>query len=162
MYRVVNLAVVRARGRLFSVESDGAQVAREGGMGKERLMTCRLVDDVRCRRVREMSAGANVRSDRQKPPSLKRLERARRNETVDTHGLKPGVAESLVHALDTRDLLGGDPDCSKASGIGGMCCLQESRVRLQHNEAPDGLIFGVVRRVILRNDELSKVGRQLR
>jgi hypothetical protein len=63
MYRFVNIPVVAARECQLAEAADVAQVASVIGMGKERRMTCSLVNDVRRGRVCQMVAGSNVRGD---------------------------------------------------------------------------------------------------
>ena len=69
--------------------------------------------------------------------------------------------EALVHASDLRDPLCRDSHGGEARRVGRMRRLQMSGICLEHHEAPDRVILRRIRPVVLLNDVLPQMSRQL-
>ena len=156
---LIESAIGRARERVFSGVADAPNEGPVVGLGEKRRMAGGFVDDVRCRRVREVPRRSNVRGDRQDPARLERLKRSRRDETVHRHGAPAESRKARAHLLHVGDRVYRDARAVEPARVRRVSRSEQALVRLSHDEPPYGLIFFRVLRVVLTNDESSEVRR---
>ena len=154
---VVHGGVVGRPERAHAVVADPAQEGRVLGVRQDRRVPARFVHDVGRGSVRQVLDAADLGGDRQDAERLELLKRARRDEAVDADRAPAERAQAAVHLGDPRNPLDRHPGLRQAAGIGRVGRALQPVVHLQQNEAPDRLIHGGVRVVVLLHDEPSEM-----